>query len=98
VINPFELSSTRIVKYLHINSVGISFNGLYIGLQCDASEVELMACLLRACNIAAHGEALVCDLDNKLWPHTFLPPPNISESRYHLYQKTFIALLSDLSR
>lgn len=67
--NQFGLSTTCVVKYLDNNSVGTSFNVPYDGLQCDATEVELMACLPDAWKIAADDEAFTRELDYEEWPH-----------------------------
>ena len=41
----FGLSTACVVQYLDNNSVGTGYGAQYDELQCDAAEVELMACL-----------------------------------------------------
>ncbi|KAK3675035.1 hypothetical protein LTR78_004968 [Recurvomyces mirabilis] len=56
-------NSSEILKYLSISDVSTSFDAPYDGYQCDASSIELMACLPEAWMLAADAKDTVLQLD-----------------------------------
>ena len=69
--NEFGNSTTNVVKYLDEHAIGTSFDVPYDGLQCDATIVELMACLPDAWKLAADDEREICEIDYEQWPIDF---------------------------
>ena len=75
--NSLETSSIMIPKRTSASCMGTGFDMLYDGSQCDASQVELIACLPDEWKIPEDDEEEMKELDYVEWPR---PPGGTLEA------------------
>ena len=63
-----ETSSSRVYRQITTGDVGTGFDDLHNGYQCDASQVELMACLPERWRLPEDYEDDSAELDYAEWP------------------------------
>jgi hypothetical protein len=64
-----EFSSITLPKYMSTHLIGTGLEMLYDGAQCDAREVELLACLPEEWKMQEDREEYT-ELDYVDWPNT----------------------------